>query len=90
MHKEVISSRQSISIIVIFLVGTSSLTAVGLSGKQDFWLSIILTMIITLPFALIYARLHSIFLGKNLFEIFKICFGNFLGKIFMILPMSLS
>lgn len=85
MNKEVISDKQGISLIIIFLVGTSSLTAIGLTAKQDFWVSIILSMLITLPFAFIYSHLHIMFSGKNLFEVFEIVFGKFFGKVIMIL-----
>ncbi|MCY6483090.1 endospore germination permease [Clostridium aestuarii] len=85
MNKEVISNKQGISLIIMFSSGTSSLAAFGLDAKQDFWLVIILSIFMALLTALIYSHLYYTFPGKNLFDILEICFGKFIGKIFMII-----
>lgn len=85
MNKEVISDKQGIALIVLFIVGSSSIFAQGLEAKKDLWLAFILGIIMVLPMVIIYARLHYIFPGKDLFDILEICFGKFIGKVMIIL-----
>lgn len=84
MGKEVISDKQGIALIVLFIVGSASIFAQGLEAKKDLWLAFILGIIMVIPMLLIYARIHYIFPGKDLFDIFEICLGKFLGKIIII------
>ena len=58
MNKEVISDRQGIAIISLFIIGSSSIFSQGLEAKQDIWLAFIIGIAMTLPMILIYARLH--------------------------------
>lgn len=80
MGKEVISDRQGIAIVVLFIIGSGSVTVPGLEAKQDVWISAIMAIIIALPMILIYARLQHIFPNKDLYDIINICFGNFFGN----------
>jgi len=84
MNKETISDRQGISLVTIFIIGSSSIFVMGLEAKQDIWIAIILAIIMALPVVIIYARLHHIFINKNLYEICEIVFGKFLGKVFVL------
>jgi len=81
MKKEVISDKQGISLMILFIIGTSIIYASGIKAKQDMWLAIILSLLAALPLAIILARLHYIFPGKNLFGICELCFGRFIGKV---------
>ncbi|MEJ8554717.1 GerAB/ArcD/ProY family transporter [Tepidibacter sp. Z1-5] len=85
MNKEVVSDKQGISLIVLFIIGSSSVFIMGSEAKQDLWLAIILAIFMALPMALIYSRLHSIFPDKDLYDIIEICFGKFIGKIIIII-----
>ncbi|CAH2214769.1 GerAB/ArcD/ProY family transporter [Tepidibacter aestuarii] len=85
MQKEIISDKQGISLIVLFIVGSSSVFIMGMKAKQDLWLAIILAILMALPMALIYARLHSLFSDKDLYDIIEICFGKFIGKIIILI-----
>ncbi|MCG8502465.1 MAG: endospore germination permease [Firmicutes bacterium] len=80
MHKEMISDKQKIASIILFLVGSTSIFAPGLEAKKDAWLAFFLAIIIVLPLVNIFARLHHIFPDKDLFDMFEICFGKFIGK----------
>lgn len=80
MKKEAISQKQGISLIALFIIGSSVLEVSGLEAEKDFWLAIILAISMALPLVLIYARILSIFKGYNLFEIIEICFGKIIGK----------
>lgn len=85
MNREIISDKQGISMIAIFIAGTSSILSLGLEGKKDVWLSIILAVIMGIIVSLIFIKLHLIFPDKNLFDICEICFGKFISKIFILL-----
>lgn len=61
MNKEVISDKQGIPLIIMFIVGSSSIFIMGLEAKQDLWIAIILSFLMALPTTLICARLYSIF-----------------------------
>lgn len=80
MKKEVVSQKQGISLIAMFIIGSSVLEVSGLEAEKDFWLAIILAISMALPLVLIYARILSIFKGNNLFDIIEICFGKIIGK----------
>ncbi|MEJ8554560.1 GerAB/ArcD/ProY family transporter [Tepidibacter sp. Z1-5] len=85
MNREIISDKQGVSIVAIFIAGTSSILSLGLEAKKDVWLAIILSIIMGIVVSLIFVRLHLIFPDKNLFDICEICFGKFIGKIFILL-----
>ncbi len=80
MNKEIISDKQGVSIMILFLVGSTSIFAPGLEAKKDAWLAFSLAIVMVLPLVNIYARLHHIFPDKDLFDIVEICFGKFIGK----------
>ncbi|WP_066498506.1 GerAB/ArcD/ProY family transporter [Abyssisolibacter fermentans] len=84
MNKEVITNKQMIILIIMFLAGTTALTVMGMDAKEDFWIASILSMLLAVPMIIIYCRLYYIFPGKNIFDIFEICFGKFIGKIIII------
>lgn len=85
MGKEVISDRQGIALISLFIIGSTSIFSPGLDAKRDIWLAFIIATAMALPMILIFARLHFLFPGKNLFDIFQICYGKIIGKIIIIL-----
>lgn len=85
MNKEVISDKQGISIVILFIIGSSSIFLMGLEAKQDAWVAFILAILMVLPMLIIYSRLHYLFPDKDLFDILEICFGKFIGKIMQLL-----
>lgn len=80
MNQEIISDKKAISIIILFLTGSTSIFIAGLDAKKDLWIAIILAIFMILPMTIIFARLHYIFPNKDLFDIIEICFGKFIGK----------
>lgn len=85
MKKEIISDWQALSILILFLASTSTVLMVALSAEGDYWLAIILSVSLALFMALIIIQLHTIFPGKNLFDICEACFGKIIGRIICIL-----
>ncbi|WFD11135.1 GerAB/ArcD/ProY family transporter [Tepidibacter hydrothermalis] len=81
MKTEIISDKEGICLITMFVIGTSGVIVTGLQAKQDLWLSVILSIFMAFCMAIIYARLNCIFKGENLFYILEICFGNIIGKL---------
>ncbi len=80
-NREVVSNIQSIYLISLFIISETFALARAVEAKNDFWLSIILAIAITVPFMLIFARLHILFPQKDLFDINENIFGRFLGKL---------
>ncbi|SMB87966.1 spore germination protein KB [Desulfonispora thiosulfatigenes DSM 11270] len=81
MLKEVISDRQGISMIILFLVGSTSIFGVGMISQKDMWLGIIMALIMVLPLIFIYIRLHNLFPDQDYYDILEICLGKVLSKI---------
>lgn len=85
MNKEIISNKQGIYLIIILILGSSSILVMGSQAKKDAWLAVILGIIFTLPMVFLYARLHIIFPGKDLYDILEFCFGKYIGKLICLL-----
>lgn len=80
---EKISSAQGMSILVMFLLGTSLIFSGSIVAKQDSWISIAIAIIAILPIYLIYARIIKLYPQTSFFDILTTLFGNVLGKIFI-------
>ncbi len=85
MKNEVISERQGIILIILFIIGSSFLLGSGGAGKTRCldcsnycysWSIILLLM---------FSRILSLYPGKDLFDILQIVMGKFIGKIISIL-----
>lgn len=85
MNKEVFSSKQGIFLIIIFILDGAIMLPIALDAKKDLWLSILLSIIISIPFIYIYSKILSCFPGKDLFDILEFCFGKYIGKLFSLL-----
>lgn len=84
LKKEIISDKQGISLIVLFMIGESSILVSGLSAKEDLWLSILLSIVIMIPFMILYCNLLANHFGKDLFQIIELYFGKIIGKIIIL------
>lgn len=84
MKKEIISTKQGVSIMFLFLIGTTLVTGSANKAKQDAWISILIAIITILPVMFVYSRILQLFPGKNLFDIAQEVFGKVVGK-FLIL-----
>lgn len=81
MNKEIITSKQGISIIVLFTIGSAIVLGPGSEAKQDVWLAYIFALLMALPAVLIYARLLSLYPDKDLFDILPEVLGKLPGKL---------
>ena len=82
MNKELISDKQGISMIVLFISGSTLMFDAAQAAKEDIWLAIILAFIAALIVSLIYGRILILFPGKNLFQICILIFGKWIGSVF--------
>jgi len=85
MNKELLSDKQAISVMVLFISGSTLMFDIAQTAKQDIWLAIILAFIAALIISMIYGRILTLFPGKNLFQICMLIFGRWIGGIFSFL-----
>lgn len=79
--KEMISSKQVIALILLFVFGTSVVIGVGFEAHQDSWISLIIATIFSVPLLLMYARIIMLYPGKGFFDIIELLFGKKIGKV---------
>jgi spore germination protein KB len=84
-NKEIISNRQAICMMSLFIAGSTLLLGFGSSSKQDTWLAFLFGCAFAIPAFAIYARILSLFPGQNLYEILEVLFGRIAGKLFSLL-----
>lgn len=85
MNKETIPTRQGIYIIVMFFIGSLVIVGTNVTAKQDVWISIILSLTVSIPMLYIYSKLLTTYPGKNLFDVFIEVFGNIVGRLISLL-----
>lgn len=85
MEKEIISNKQGVTLVVMFLMGSSIIITPGSQAGKDVWISILAAILMIIPMLFVYARLVRIFPGKDLFDLQKLLFGKFIGTVTSIL-----
>ena len=85
MDKEIISIRQGVYMVAMFITGSFMVMNTGDETRQDIWIVILMAMAISIPILLVYSYLLKLHPGKNLFEIFIDIYGKIAGKIFCLL-----
>lgn len=85
MKKEIVSKKQIVAIIIMFLLGSNLVIGISPEAKQDGWISSIMAFLLFTPMAAVYIRIINLFPGDNLYQIIAKVFGNFTGKLFVLL-----
>lgn len=85
MNREVITNNQGISLITLFIMGSSVVLPTALEAGTDLWLAVLLGIVVSFPFVTLYARVLAIFPEKDLFDIVEIVFGKWIGKGFILI-----
>ena len=85
MKNEVITERQAIIVVTLFIIGTTLLNGTGGQAKQDAWIGIIIAISWSIILLLMFSRILSLYPGKDLFDILQTVMGKFIGKIISIL-----
>jgi spore germination protein KB len=80
VEEEKLTYKQGISLIILFISGSSAIITPGIAAKKDIWLATILAMIAVTPILILFERLLYLFKGKDLYDIIAIIFGPILGK----------
>ncbi|NLD46362.1 MAG: endospore germination permease [Clostridiaceae bacterium] len=80
MHKEQINDKEAISLISLFIMGSTLIIGVSSQAYNDAWLVGIAGILFSIPVFFIYSRIVSLFPGKDLFEILCFSFGKYIGK----------
>lgn len=85
MHKEQINDKEAISLMSLFIMGSTLIFGIGINADNDAWLAGMAGILFSIPVILIYSRIVVLFPGKDLFEILVCVFGKFVGKIVSLL-----
>ncbi|QAT51111.1 hypothetical protein EQM14_15780 [Caproiciproducens sp. NJN-50] len=67
MNRSDISARQMQSTIAMFLIGSSVISSGTNSAKQDTWITILIAVVLIIPFAWVYAEILKLYPGQNFF-----------------------
>jgi spore germination protein KB len=82
MKKEVLPGGQAISIVILFIFGSSLfMGATGKSGNSS-WMAILIAISLAVPVMVMYARLQFLYPGKDLFDMLIATFGQIPGRVF--------
>lgn len=81
MNKEVITTKQAIAIMIMFMIGTALMHPIHAKANQDFWAAYLFVVIITLFVFFVYSRIISLFPQKDLLDIHTFLFGKIAGSI---------
>ncbi|WP_379127783.1 endospore germination permease [Paenibacillus sp. sgz500958] len=81
MSKEVIPGGQSISIVILFIMGSSLIMGVAGESGNSTWVALLITLTLAVPLMCMYARLHVLFPGKELFDMLNAVFGRIAGTV---------
>jgi spore germination protein KB len=80
VEEEKLTYKQAISLIILFISGSSTIITPGIAAKKDVWLATIFAMVAVTPILILFQRLLYLFRGKDLYDIIAIIFGPVLGK----------
>ncbi|GMQ62908.1 GerAB/ArcD/ProY family transporter [Vallitalea maricola] len=81
MNKIVMSNKQGICLIILFLSSSSLVLSLAREAKRDIWIAMILGLAVSLLIVTMYSRILSRFPDKNLYEINITVFGRIIGSI---------
>ena len=85
MGKELITKRQALYIIILFIFGSTVILGGSSDAEQDSWLSLLLAAVFIIPLIIIYARIVRLYPGQDLFAILETLFGKIFSKVFIAL-----
>ena len=81
MQENTISSRQTLAVLIMFIIGSTIIVSPGKEANRDAWLAVLLALIVSIPLALLYGRLLKLHHG-NFYEMLETFLGPVLGKVF--------
>lgn len=85
MNKVIISDKQAISLVILFIWGSALVLGTAGEAQKNMWFAILLGMILASLIIYIYCKILSSFDGLDVFDINLLVFGSFAGNIINIL-----
>ncbi len=85
MNKELVTQKQGICLVFLFILGTTVVLGVSLKAEQDAWLSLLIAMAAAVPMLFVYGRLLRLYPGENIYDMFLTLFGKVFGRVFVAL-----
>ncbi|PKM94850.1 MAG: spore gernimation protein [Firmicutes bacterium HGW-Firmicutes-1] len=85
MEKEIVTNKQVICLMILFIMGSTLVLGVGAEAKQDSWIAILTATAVAIMIVLIYSRILWLFPGKDLFQILELILGKYVGKVVSLL-----
>lgn len=79
MLKENLSLSQLFAIIIGFNLGTTLVVVLGITAKEDAWITVLLSTIIGLVVSSFFLHINELVPSKNLFEIIEFGFNRFMA-----------
>jgi spore germination protein KB len=84
MQKNVISSKQAICVLIMFIFGNTLMYS-GSKAKQDTWIVILAALAMAVPLVAIYARIVKSHPGQGLYDVIVDVFGRVFGRLIVLL-----
>jgi spore germination protein KB len=85
MNKEMISSKQGISMIVLYMIGSALVLGSAKEAKADIWIAILVGIVVTIIIIVMYCRILTRFPNNNLYQVIILIFGRYIGTIICLL-----
>jgi len=85
MKQDSITLRQGQSLLVLFVFGSSVVVGVSSGAGNDAWVSLVLSVLISIPMLCVYARIMRLYPEMDLFEIMEQLFGKVISKMLTLL-----
>ncbi len=83
--KEKLNDIEITSLVLLFTVGTTLLFGAGSVAKEDSWICVIISTLLIIAIIKIYCKLLRLYPGKDLYEIFELISGRWVGKFIIII-----
>lgn len=80
-----ITGNQMQSIFVMYWLGSLVVIGASKDTKQDYWISVLISVIFIAPMIILYCRLIKLYPEKNLFDILFDVFGKGFGRVISML-----
>jgi spore germination protein KB len=81
MNKEIISDKQWLNLLLLFMFGNTFVMGPGAQAKNDMWLAILLAALFAAPVLMLYSAISGRYPGMDLFDILQAVFGKLPGKL---------
>lgn len=85
MNKESITDKQAISMVALFICGSTFMFDTAQAAKEDIWFALILAVLAAFVMVRVYGRILFLFPNKDIFDICIHIFGKWIGRLLCIL-----